>query len=199
MIFGRPHSPTFAKISTPETRDSTYEEMKSYRKALQKTVASLSNSALGAVTWEISRDEGIHIHWQFIPFPAKLVSQGLVEAALQVEAENEKYPAFECKDIGNGSQNKTDYLRLWLWRPTLPTNTGESEDLLSGDGKSLVLELDHETRFDLQFPRKCMAKLLGLEKRFHWKDCAQSEAEEAAEAEVFKSAFKPFDFSLEEE
>ena len=41
-----------------------------------------------------------------------------------------------------------------------------------------------------------MAKLLRLDGRAHWKDCTQSEAEEARDADAFKAAFGAVDFSL---
>ena len=169
---------------------------------------------LGAVTWEVSRREGVHVHWQFLPVKRELVEKGVVEAAFKVEAENERYPLFEAREIGNGSQERGDYFRVWIWAPEKTDKLGvegeekgggEENDAKNGSEsmakereKSLVLPLDHSFRFDLQFGRKVMAKLLGLEKRFNWRDCGQEEAEEVADAETFKKSFKRWDFSLEE-
>lgn len=192
--------------------------MQRYRHALHSLLTSASNGALGAVTWEVSRAEGIHIHWQFLPVQAELVKKGLVEAAFKVEAENEKYPFFKEKEIGDGTDETGDYFRVWIWRPTESSpkpktvdegeqdgGTDEGEDAKGENGddtkgveKSLMLPLSANFRFDLQFGRRVMAKLLGLEKRMHWQDCTQSDAEEKKDAEKFKTSFKEFDFSLEE-
>ncbi|MCJ1228740.1 hypothetical protein MMC12_005401 [Toensbergia leucococca] len=210
LIIPLAHSSTFATIPTPETRTATYKEMTRYRTALQTMLLhSTPRRSLGAVTWEVSRATGIHIHWQFLPVPTSLIKQGLVEAAFKVEAENEKYPLFQAKEIGDGFAENSDYFRVWIWRPgedddddikaALPNNGADEEENHPGKDKSLILPLSNHFRFDLQFGRRVMAKLLELEARMQWKDCMQSQAEEAADAEAFKKAFKAFDFSLEEE
>ena len=206
LIIPLSHSPTLSSTMPPETKISTYKEMQRYRNALHSLLISTSKGALGAVTWEVSRAEGIHIHWQFLPVPSDLIKKGLVEAAFKVEAENEKYPTFKTKTIGDGTAEKGDYFRVWIWRPregaesTLDgggANDGDGEEN-KGEETELVLPLSAEFRFDLQFGRRVMAKLLGLEGRMHWKDCTQSDAEEKKDAEAFKEAFKKFDFSFEE-
>lgn len=62
-----------------------------------------------------------------------------------------------------------------------------------------TLPLTSDFRFDLQFGRRVIAKLLGLEKRVRWQDCGQSEEEETREAEAFKKVFEKHDFSLVED
>ena len=140
-----------------------------------------------------------------------------MEAAFKVEAENEKYPAFKTKEIGDGTvDGGGDFFRVWIWRPAVvegKSEDGDSDDSDDGNDddedekkkkpkgveKSLILPLSANFRFDLQFGRKVMAKLLGLEQRMHWRDCMQSDEEEKKDAEGFKAAFKGFDFSLQEE
>ena len=207
LIIPFSHSPTLSSITPPETKVSTYKEMQRYRNALHSLLISTTKGALGAVTWEVSRAEGIHIHWQFLPVPVALIKKQLVETAFKVEAENEKYPTFKTKAIGDGTAEKGDYFRVWIWHlqegvdGTLDGGgadhgDGEGEEK-RGEERELVLPLSAEFRFDLQFGRRVMAKLLGLEGRMHWKDCTQSDAEEKKDAEAFKNAFKKFDFSLE--
>ena len=130
-----------------------------------------------------------------------MVKKGLVEAAFKVEAENEKYPTFKSKEIGDGTGEKGDYFRVWIWRPSGgvdATLDGEGEGEDKGEEKEMVLPLSEGFRFDLQFGRRVMAKLLGLEGRMNWRDCGQTDEEEKRDAEAFKGAFKRFDFSLEE-
>lgn len=141
------------------------------------------------------------MHWQFLPVPAEMVKKGLVEAAFKVEAENEKYPTFKSKEIGDGTGEHGDFFRVWTWRPeggVDATLDGDGEGKGKGEEKELVLPLSEGFRFDLQFGRRVMAKLLGLEGRMNWRDCGQSGEEEKRDAEGFKAAFKNFDFSLEE-
>lgn len=209
LIIPLAHSPTMGCISEQEVRSATYKEMQRYRRTLHSMLIDKANSSIGAITWEISRADGVHFHWQFLPVRAELIQKGLVEAAFKVQAENEKYPTFKAKDIGDGTAEKGDYFRVWIWCPKEGETNGadaangdrSSEDDTSetrGKEKSLVLPLSQEMRFDLQFGRRVMAKLLGLEVRAHWKDCPQTEQEEQKDAETFKAAFKKFDFSLEE-
>ncbi len=209
LIIPLSHSPTLASISDTEVRAATYNEIHQYRRALHNLLIEKAKGGLGAVTWEVCRAEGIHIHWQFLPVPSDLITKGLVEAAFKVEAENEKYPMFKNKDIGDGTAEKGDYFRVWVWQPGEGEQNGGQSTLNAthhwvgegetGQGKdfSLVLPLSPDFRFDLQFGRRVMAKLLQLEARMSWRDCQQSEAEETLDAEAFKKAFKEFDFSLE--
>ncbi|KAF2147345.1 uncharacterized protein K452DRAFT_314529 [Aplosporella prunicola CBS 121167] len=186
------HAPTLASIDDAESRKNTFVEMCRYRSSLHAMLKTLGKSELGAVSWEVSRAGGIHTHWQFLPVPVDLIKRGLVEAAFKVEAQNEKYPAFEKKDVGDGYEEGNDFFRLQIWTPA-----GSEED--SEDKKTnLILPLDSSFRFDLQFGRRVLAKLLGLDNRAHWQDCGQTHEDEVGDAEAFKAAFKPYDFSLEE-
>ncbi|KAI4122314.1 MAG: hypothetical protein LQ338_005889 [Usnochroma carphineum] len=210
LIIPLEHSPTLASIPLSEDRARTYKEMQRYRRALHSFLIAKAGTKLGAVTWEVSRAHIRHTHWQFLPVPSDLVRKGLVEAALKVEAENEQYPvSFRAKDVGDGTGEKGDFFRVWIWMPGEEdivdgqSNDGQGmqEDEVEetrGKQKSLVLPLNAEFRFDLQFGRRVMAKLLGLEDRMNWRDCAQTDDEETKDAEAFKEAFKKFDWALEE-
>ena len=194
LIIPLPHAPTLGLIADPGTRASTVKEMQRYRQSLQAMVRQQSKGSLGAVTWEMSRASGVHIHWQFLPVSTDMVKRGLVEAAFKVEAENEKYPKFTAEEAKDGESEQSDHFRVWIWR----TGDGGVEDEADIE-KSLVLQLPDNQRFDVQFGRRVMAKLLQLETRLDWKDCMQSQAEEIQDAEAFKKAFKEFDFSLAED
>ena len=187
LIIPLSHSPTLALIPEEESKNNTYIEMNKYKEALQKMIAQRSENKLGAVTYEISKGNGVHTHWQLIPMPIETIQKGLVEAAFRVEAENLQYPAFEVRDPEIG-QNDGDFFRVWIWTP--PT-----EQAPEGTTKCITMPFDWNVRFNLQFGRTVLAKLLSLEKRIQWRDCAQTEAEEKQDAESFKSAFKEFDFT----
>lgn len=224
LIIPLSHTPTLRAIPDPAVRASTYKEMQRYRRSLHSFLIDKSKDTIGAVTWEVSRTSGVHVHWQFLPVASTLIKQGLVEAAFKVEVENEHYPPFTSKDIGDGSTESTDHFRVWIWSPKEGTKTdpalanphngssptdaiGVGADAANdadathetrGKEKSLVLPLTPDSRFDVQFGRRVMAKLLQVESRMDWRACAQSEAEECADAEAFKAAFARWDFSREE-
>lgn len=184
IIIPLAHEPTMRAIhaNNPEA----FAEMTRFREALQAMIATKSNYNLGVVTWEISRANNIHHHWQLMPVPAKLIREGLIEVGFQAQAEDSKHPAFEEKDIGSGVDESGDFLRLWLW----------SDDRDTGIvGKQLVMPIDDTFRFDLQLPRRVLAKFLNLEQRIRWQDVGQSEAEETEDATQFKAAFEKWDFT----
>ncbi|KAI0417909.1 CwfJ C-terminus 1-domain-containing protein-like protein [Xylaria grammica] len=187
LIIPLSHEPTFQAMGADSER--VFEDMTRFKEAMQAMVASQSKHKLGAVTWEISRQRGIHIHWQFIPVSHDMIRKGLVEAGFKVEAENQKYPPFQETNLGPATNEPSDFFRVWIW----------SDDGDAGiQSKELVMRLDDSFRFDLQFGRRVMAKLLGLETRLSWRDVVQSAAEEVEDVDKFKAAFKPWDFSLEE-
>ena len=125
----------------------------------------------------------MHIHWQFLPMPVNLIKNDIIEAAFDAEAELQKLPKFAKTAAEIEEAEEGDYFKAMIW--------SESKQ------KEIVLPLERGARFDLQFGRRVLGKLLGLERRAHWKDCAQSTAEETADADAFKEMFKQYDFSLE--
>ncbi|KAI0378005.1 CwfJ C-terminus 1-domain-containing protein-like protein [Hypomontagnella monticulosa] len=185
LIIPLPHEPTIRSMGEDSTK--TYREMMRFKESMQAMVAAQSKFKLGAVTFEISRQSGIHVHWQFIPVPSDLIRKGLVEAGFKVEAENRQYPPFEEAALESGDDETSDFLRLWIW--TDDSDTGIQS-------KELVMRFDGSLRFDLQFGRRVLAKLLGLEDRVYWQDVVQSVAEETQDVEKFKEAFKPWDFTI---
>lgn len=197
LIIPFTHSPTLDSIQDAESRASTYNEMQKYRSALHQMVSERSENKLGAVTWEVSRASGIHTHWQFLPVPIHFIREGLIDAAFMVEAENLKYPTFSKIPVSEskGPNEAGDFFRLWIWAPGQKSEgEGESTEVLE---HILMLELTPDFRFDLNYGRRVMAKLLELDKRMNWRDATQTMTEEEVDAEAFKEAFKKYDFSLE--
>lgn len=199
LIIPLTHAPTLGLIEDAESRRSTYEEMQRFRSSLNSMLFAKTDGELGSLTWEVSRAGGIHTHWQFLPISAKMIRRGLVEAAFKVEAENEKYPSLVKEDAKDGSGVDQDFFRLIIWQPaTKPDPNGDGTDGSKEKNMHYMLPLDSSFRFDLQFGRKVLAKLLGLESRMQWQDCGQSHEDEVADVEAFKQAFKEWDFTLEE-
>ncbi|EFY90917.1 CwfJ domain protein [Metarhizium acridum CQMa 102] len=192
IIIPLPHAPTIPSMgpTSDPTSDAVkaYNEMSRFRESIQAMISAKSSHKLGVVTWEISRDRNVHLIWQLMPIPAEMIHSEIAEAAFRVEAENQKYPSFVTRELTLEEQPTFgDYFRVWLW-------ADNGEDKIKG--KSLVMPLSADTRFDLQFGRRVIAKLLGLEKRFIWQDCEQTVEEETADVEAFRDAFKAWEFTL---
>ncbi|KAG5980407.1 hypothetical protein E4U55_004056 [Claviceps digitariae] len=193
IIIPLPHAPTIPSMgsTTDPTSDAVraHTEMTRFREAIQAMISHKSSHKLGAVTWEISRSRNVHLMWQLIALHADTIQTGIAEAAFRVEAENQKYPVFQTKDLTLEQQaSQGDYFRVWLW-------ADNGDDKIKG--KSLVMPLASDMRFDLQFGRRVIAKLLGLEKRFYWQDCEQTVEEETQDVEAFREAFQEWDFTLQ--
>lgn len=189
LIIPLTHSPSLALITEEDgTRKKTFGEMNRYKNALQEMIASKSRNKLGAVTYEISKSNGIHAHWQFVPVSEETIRKGHVEAAFIVEAERLSYPAFETKDPMDNSLHE-NFFRAWIWAPP-------SKNYLQGYTNCIVMYFSQDLKFSAQYGRSVLAKLLGLEDRIQWKDCEQVEEDEKKDVETFKTAFKDFDFSL---
>jgi len=195
IIIPLPHNPTIPSIG-PVTDPNgeavkTFKEMTRFREAIQAMIAAKSSHKLGVVTWEISRERNVHLIWQLMPLPAELIQKGLAEAAFKIEAENQNCPAFTARDLTLEQQAESggDFFRVWLW-------ADDGEERIKG--KSLVMPLPSDMRFDLQFGRRVLAKLLGLEDRLIWKACEQTVEEETKDVEAFREAFKEWDFTLQD-
>lgn len=195
LIIPFEHSATLSAIADTDARTATYKEMIKYQKALQDMLVqrirteSGGDPTLGAITWEVNKANGIHLHWQFMPIPLDLISRGLVEAAFKVQAENEKYPTPSTRTISIDDDDElpeepeSDYFRARIW-------AGNNSKV-----KELTLSFDQDIRFNPQFGRQVVGKLLGLDDRLDWRDCGQTETEETADVEAFKLAFKEHDFA----
>ncbi|KAH8891860.1 hypothetical protein GQ53DRAFT_719602 [Thozetella sp. PMI_491] len=186
------HTPTLSKHAAgmdEEQVAKTFTEMSRLRDSMQGMVSKLSKSKLGAVTWEISRSRNIHLHWQFMPVPAALVKAGTVEAGFRVLAQDLGLGTMRAKEFGAADEIESDYFRVWIWAEDPDDEAGQ---VLR---KSLVLQFDDSIRFDLQYPRKVMAKLMDLEKRTVWQDVAQTVEEETENVAAFREAFKEWDFT----
>lgn len=194
IIVPQEHVPSINRAGMgQEAADRVFAEMSRFREAMQATVSKKSDHQLGGVTWEINRAANIHTHWQFMPVPADLIKKGLVEAAFKVEAENLRLPGLVVKDFGVSDEVIGDYVRVWIWFEDAGNADGDDGRIVS---KCLLMRFDENVRFDLQYPRKVMAKLLGLEKRVVWQDCTQATDEETKETSKFRETFKPWDFTM---
>lgn len=189
-----------AKLREDQEMKEEYEEMQQYRKALCKMLQDKCQGQLGAVCWEANRSRVRHQHWQFCPVPAQHASKGLVEAAFKLERESNEYPPFQMCEADRLLDQKSDYFRVWIWSPHTKASdpVAAADEVKNGDGeegleKSMFFPLPSNQRFDLQFGRNVMAKILKLEARSNWRNTEQAEAEEERDKDTFTEAFEAFD------
>ena len=114
-----------------------------------------------AVTFEFRHAESIHAHWQMLPIKQ---TENLAEEFIRGFAERKM--ALEKRSPGENEEYCRIFLPEGSYVATLPE------------------------RFDLQLPRRILAKILGLEERLDWRSCIQSEEEEKVDASAFRSAFE---------
>ncbi len=173
---------------------------------------------LGAVTWELSRTAGVHIHWQFLPIPLSLIRSGALHSALKsaAAAANPHLPPFTSSSSSSSSSShcsssspSNNHFRIWIFNPSSSSNrkvTAEEEEEEEEEEKEEVLTLplpQEGISLDVQFGRRIMANLLGLESRANWRDVVNLVPpekiikEEERDANIFKEGFKRWDFSVE--
>ncbi|OBZ69111.1 Zinc finger CCCH domain-containing protein 59 [Grifola frondosa] len=171
------HYPTYSSIP-PDLSGPIVEETDRYKSALR---AMYAKHDAAAVSFEVGRlsAKGGHAHVQVVPIPLKL--RDLVENAFLregrsqgIEFEEDPESALEACSGGRGSYFRVD----------LP------------DGRKMVHLMRDSVPFSVQFGRQVLVSLLGMEGRFDWKACLQSDEEDTADAQAFKAAFLPFDPSL---
>ena len=189
-----------AKSRPDAEMTAEYDELKAYRNALYKMIEEKGKGELGAVCWEANRSRVRHQHWQFCPVSAELAEKGLVDGAFKLERENSEYPPFQICEADKLLDQKSDYFRVWIWRPHPPASdpVAKADELRNGESRegtesSMFFPLPSDQRFDLQFGRKVMSKLLNLEHRANWRDAEQTEAEEEKDKEAFREAFEEYD------
>jgi hypothetical protein len=116
------------------------------------------------ITFEYRHSDAIHAHWQVIPVPK---SNSLDEVF--INGFKEKNLTLEQREPGESEEYCRVILPSGSYVATLPA------------------------RFDLQLPRRILAKILQLEERQDWRSCIQSEEEERADASAFRKEFESGD------
>lgn len=191
--------------------DSTaiFQEMTNYRKQLSSMVCHVSRRQVGAVTWEISLGTQVHVHWQFLPVSASKVFKGYVEEAFRREL-LEIGIEHKMKEVSGNLANamipfvggNRDFLRIWLYAEIDDDGSKIFKktfvvDLSPYLGSQSLGEKPMRRRFDYQYPRRAICKLMELQSRYDWRTCAQSFEDEKADAMRVTDLFKAWDFTLQ--
>ncbi|KAG9050584.1 hypothetical protein FS842_011347 [Serendipita sp. 407] len=163
------HNPTLRSLP-PSEAPGTMAEVEKYKSALRSFYASYS---CAPIFFEVAKRmiHGVHAQLHVVPVPQSIPDNEVEECFHQIA----KQTRLELKEeeLGDVVDN---YMTIEL-----------------PNGKTLVHIMDEGSRFPLQFPRMALSSLFGLPDRVDWKNCAESEQTETAQAEQFKAAFRAFD------
>lgn len=203
LIVPLAHSPTLALVEDAATRRAVYAEMHRYRRAVERMLAA--RAACAAVTFEVRRRRGVHVHWQLVPLPVALLPAA--HAAFDAAAQQTLERGFEDGPLVSPSQSPPPSEA----REAEPEAGEEGDVAGDGDGDAFtywtsgahrgrVLRLAEGEFFDLQFGRRVLASALGggAAGRLNWRECVLGMEEETRDAAAFKAAFREWDFSLDE-
>jgi hypothetical protein len=183
------HAPTVNAIEDPGERSAARSEMWRYKTAIENMLAD--RGGVGAVTFEIRRQNGVHAHWQLVPISLEKISQ--VHCAFD-DAAAAMGKSF-VEDSDGGDDDNGDAFRYWV------SNTedaiGNAQPRM-GKGRARTLMLDYDEYFDFQFGRRALAGVLGSNAAANWRNCVLGVQKETDDALAFRNAFKKWDFSLEE-
>jgi len=144
------------------------------KNALKKCYAAHGAALVAFETARLS-GKGGHAHIQVVPIPLRF--EEVVEETFRKEpgVEWESNPDDALKEAEN---TKSSYFRV---------------DLPGGQKLVHIIR----GRFDLQFGRMVLAKLLGVPERSDWKICALSEEDDRRDVALVKQAYAPFDVALQ--
>ncbi|KAL5511306.1 hypothetical protein ACEPAH_4522 [Sanghuangporus vaninii] len=168
------HYPTLSSMP-PDLSIPIVAEIEQYKSALR---AMYAKHHCPAVSFEVGilSGRGGHAHVQVVPVPnsrCSRIEQAFVSEGGLAGITFEEDPDTALESCSGGRQN--------YFRVDLP------------DGRKMVHLIRQEVPFSIQFGRQVLCRILGVPDRLDWKACAQSEAEERADAQAFKQAFAPFD------
>jgi hypothetical protein len=150
---------------TPTTNASETAEVDDYGARLSKFFAERD---CDTVMWEVRQNDAIHAYRQVVAVPRSRLLE------LHTSLEERFIEGFASKDYNLEEREP-----------------GESEEycrVILPKG-SYVASIP--ARFDLQLPRRILARLMGLEEREEWRNCIQTPEEEAEDGLAWRSAFQP--------
>ncbi|EEB05980.1 CwfJ family protein [Schizosaccharomyces japonicus yFS275] len=170
LIIPLAHVATLSELDE-EAYQKTIGEMNKFKDSVKKMFKSFG---LEAVIFEVNKKQGVHLLWQVVPIPSSKVP--LLMPAFEKQSAEARF-SFQKRDVRPKEYN--------YFRAILP------------NGEVLVKPLKFRERFDLQFGRRVLANVLEIPDRVDWRQCSQTVDEEKKDAEDFKEAFKPYNFTLE--
>ena len=148
-------------INIAHTPTTTESETAEFSDYSSRLTKFFSEKGCDTVMWEIRHSEGIHAHRQVVAVPkGKDLEDDFVKGFA------ERNMSLEKREPGESEEYCCVTLPSGSYIATLPQ------------------------RFDLQLPRRILAKVLGLEERAEWRSCIQAPEKEAADGMTFRNAFE---------
>ncbi|POM76771.1 Nuclear protein [Phytophthora palmivora] len=184
--------PIAHEASTLALSEATWQEMERFKAALRRYFASQDKELL-VIDRNVTTLGATHCHLQVVGVPKEKAAT----ARRVFETEGEKYHVkfHELQgEAGAASTGPLEQLRQ-------QTN-GKSflyAELPDGDGGTTQLLHHVEGKHYVQFGRHAASCLLEMPRRANWKFCVVPKPEEEKLTQAFKSQWKPFDFTLDDE
>ncbi|KAI0784379.1 CwfJ C-terminus 1-domain-containing protein-like protein [Abortiporus biennis] len=170
------HYTTYASIP-PDLAEPIIEETEKYKSALRAFYAAYDAHPIAFEVGRLSAKGG-HAHVQVVPVPKSITADQIAEWFIS-EGKRLGIDLEFDESTGPPSAGDRGYFRV-----DLP------------DGRRLVHHLKDGVPFSVQFGRQVIVSLLAMPERFDWKECAQSEEDDKADAQNFKEAFIQYDPTL---
>jgi hypothetical protein len=175
--------PIAHEMTTMKLSDATWKEMNRFKEALRAYFASQDKELL-VLDRNTTTIGATHCHLQVVGVPKEKAAH----ARRVFEVEGDKYHV-KLAELGVDDDLKAETDGKPFFYAEVPDGEGSSARLLQ------VVEDKHY----VQFGRHAAACVLGLPRRANWKFCVVPKDEEEALTQSFKRAWKPFDFTAEDE
>ncbi|ODQ65013.1 hypothetical protein NADFUDRAFT_51612 [Nadsonia fulvescens var. elongata DSM 6958] len=197
------HVPTFKALNrsesgleNPNASAEVLLEMAKYTTALRAMYMETINHDIAV--FEIVKPNGIHIHSQVIPIPGDkidLLKEEFLKRGARMKIQEKSIQRDGEENYFRISLGSAVELYIDLNILTGGQRGGRGSQR-GGRGGYNNDRRNNGGYFDMQFPRKVIASVLGVEDRIDWRKCEQSIQEETDYSENFKKAFKKFDFTV---
>ncbi|KAF4317467.1 hypothetical protein BBO99_00005340 [Phytophthora kernoviae] len=195
--------PIAHEASTLAVSDDTWREMERFKAALRRYFASQDKELL-VIDRNVTTLGATHCHLQVVGVP-----KAKAAAARRIfETEGEKYHV-KFEELLRGEEDtKTEgsdataapstgpMELLRRWTEGKPFLYAEVPD---GEGNTTQLLQIEEGKHYMQFGRHAAACVLEMPRRANWKFCVVPKSDEEKLTQSFKSHWKQFDFTLDEE
>eukprot|EP00644_Phytophthora_capsici_P017468 jgi/Phyca11/530534/estExt2_fgenesh1_pm.C_PHYCAscaffold_670017 len=184
--------PIAHEASTLKLSDDTWREMERFKAALRRYFAS-QDKEMVVIDRNVATLGATHCHLQVVGVP----KEKAVDACRVFETEGEKYHVkFQELQVSDEKANASTGPLELLQQQT----DGKSflyAELPDGEGGTKQLLHHVEGKHYVQFGRHAASCLLEMPRHANWKFCVVPKPEEEKLTQTFKSQWKPYDFTLE--
>lgn len=186
------HIPTLRQEGTNVLDSAVTKEIEQYQTSLVKAFQT-NQPFYRLVFFELNISTNVHHHIQFLPIPQGSMETFVTAVHDKASQNNDKFERNQKLAFKTYSEQDAEYLRIINNLDYIQFTLFKSET----ETTLLICELtDVSKTVDLQFPRRVLAQVLGLQKRIRWDKCIQTRQKETEECEDFKKFYRDFDFTV---